>query len=290
MSHRDVPDYDMPENLIPFPHRGPSLSGEVVDQLLAEDAVSTDASADVTPLADLIAALRAPGQPSELSGESAAVSAFSLAMSAGAQHETRRRKVLGPLLGAKIALAAVIGSLAMGGVAAAAYSGSLPEGIQDFAHDTIGAPHSQGQVAQEADDQGEDDASEPADEPTDAENSASESPDGTKSTPVGPDATGPAAFGLCTAFAHSKSHEGANQHSVAYRSLLSAATDAGQTVEEYCATIPHPGSQPSATATPSGGAEPTGVPSVRASAKHSSHHTGKPASHPTGAPSTAAHS
>ena len=289
MSHRDVPDYDMPENLIPLPHHGPSLPGGVVDRLLAEETVSTDEPSDVRLLADLIAALRAQGQPSELRGEAAAVAAFSLARSAEAQHESRRRKMLGPLLSAKIAVAAVIGSLAMGGIAAAAYTGSLPDGVQGFAHDTIGAPQSHGQDAQDADDQADEDATQPSNEPTDPESSASESPGATKTTPVGPDATGPAAFGLCTAFATSKSHEGANQHSVAYQSLLSAATAAGQTVEGYCATIPHPGSKPSPTATPSGAAAPTGEPSARPTPKHSSHPTGRPSSHPTGRPSTPAH-
>ena len=40
-----------------------------------------------------------------------------------------------------VAAAAALGALTLGGVAAAAYTGSLPSSIQRLAHDHIGAPH-----------------------------------------------------------------------------------------------------------------------------------------------------
>jgi hypothetical protein len=56
------------------------------------------------------------------------------------------------------------------------------------------------------------------------------------STPVGPDATGPAAFGLCTAYTHG----GLDVSSTAYASLASAANGASN-IATYCASIPKPG-------------------------------------------------
>ena len=58
---------------------------------------------------------------------------------------------------------------------------------------------------------------------------------------VGPDATGPAAFGLCTAYAHAKAHGTASQKAVAFRDLAAAAGGAAK-IAAYCAAVPHPGS------------------------------------------------
>ena len=54
--------------------------------------------------------------------------------------------------------------------------------------------------------------------------------------PVGPDATGPAADGLCTAFTHG----GLTAFSTGYASLASAAKGASN-IATYCATIPKSG-------------------------------------------------
>lgn len=56
-----------------------------------------------------------------------------------------------------------------------------------------------------------------------------------KDTPIGPDATGPAKKGLCNAYMHSVARgHSQNADAVAFRNLTKAATDAGQTVEEFC--------------------------------------------------------
>jgi hypothetical protein len=60
---------------------------------------------------------------------------------------------------------------------------------------------------------------------------------------VGPDATGPAAFGLCNAWQHSHTHGNSMDHSVAMRNLTRAAGGAGR-IGSYCATVPHPGASP----------------------------------------------
>jgi hypothetical protein len=56
-----------------------------------------------------------------------------------------------------------------------------------------------------------------------------------ESTPVGPDVTGPAQFGLCTAW--SASGKPKNPGAIAFKNLSDAATAAGQTVEEFCAPV-----------------------------------------------------
>lgn len=76
----------------------------------------------------------------------------------------------------------------------------------------------------------------PADVPADA---PSPTPSGSA---VGPDATGPAAFGLCKAWANHAKHDDGKERaagSVAMRNLAEAAGGKAK-VEAYCATVPHP--------------------------------------------------
>jgi hypothetical protein len=136
------------------------------------------------------------------------------------------------LAASKIAAGALAaGTLAVGGTAAAAYTGSLPEPLQQGAHSAIGAPA-----------------------PSASSHAASPSPAPTAkpsetAAPVGPDATGPEAFGLCTAY----SHGGLHSSSTAYASLEAAAKGAAN-IAAYCAKIPAPGQ--SADKKPDDSAEP----------------------------------
>lgn len=160
--------------------------------------------------------------------------------------------MLTSLLSAKAAAAAVA-ALALGGAAGAAYAGALPAPAQQFAHHMIGAPS-----------------------PASSHGSGGQP----TATPVGPDATGPAAFGLCTAYAHAMAHGTAAQKSVAFRNLAAAAQGQAN-IAAYCATVPHPGA-------PHAG-QPTSPPS-HASGPPASHPTGRPTSlpaHPTGRPTSA---
>ena len=64
---------------------------------------------------------------------------------------------------------------------------------------------------------------------------------GTAPSPVGPDVTGPAAVGLCNAFASGQGGtNGGKDNSVAFQNLQQAATAAGQTVDEFCAVVGAP--------------------------------------------------
>jgi hypothetical protein len=61
---------------------------------------------------------------------------------------------------------------------------------------------------------------------------------GTAPSPVGPDVTGPAAVGLCNAYASGQGGtNGGKIDSVAFQNLQDAATAVGQTVDEFCASV-----------------------------------------------------
>jgi hypothetical protein len=164
--------------------------------------------------------------------------------------------VLTPLVTAKAAIAAAV---VLGGAAAAAYTGALPAPAQQFAHNAIGAPSPQPR----------------------------HSPGGQQATAPGPDATGPAAFGLCTAYAHAKTHGTATRKAVAFGNLAAAAGGAAN-IAAYCAAVPHPGHrQPGQPASTSSG-EPASHPSGKPALLPAPHATGKPstvpAAHASGKP------
>jgi hypothetical protein len=163
------------------------------------------------------------------------------------------------LVGAKLAVIAVAGSLSLGGVAAAAVTGTLPGPFHQASGAAASGEPQDGQGASQSAD-----PTESADPTQSADPSASTLPTATPSGsasanpsstagPVGPDATGPAAFGLCHAFGGTKAVTKAGNPSVARRNLLAAATAAGQTIEVYCAGIlGTPTPTTTATPTPTG--------------------------------------
>jgi hypothetical protein len=233
-----------------------------LERLLAADF--DDSSSEVAALLD---ALVAPPTAGELAGEAAVVAAFdqvSAGVSSTRTPTSRRARMLTSLVASKLAIAAATAGVAVAGTAAAAYTGALPDGLQNAAHRTIGAPAAGTDHAGPA-------AAAPSAEPTSSDDATSTgSP---TSTPTGPDATGAAAFGLCTAYTHG----GLATTSVAYTSLVKAAGGDATKIDGYCATVTQPGSAPS---------HPTGSPTSHPTGSPTSHPTGSPTSHPTGSPTT----
>ncbi|WP_262452758.1 protein tyrosine phosphatase [Arthrobacter sp. A2-55] len=145
------------------------------------------------------------------------------------------------LVTSKIAAAALAaGTLAVGGTAAAAYTGTLPTPLQQSAHNILGAPApvpsttlaaSTATTTTEA--AATTEATEKATAGATEEATATESP---LALPAGPDATGPAAYGLCQSFAHG----GLDTSSTAYKSLAIAASGTTN-IATYCAAVPSPG-------------------------------------------------
>ncbi|HEX8093731.1 hypothetical protein, partial [Jatrophihabitans sp.] len=224
-----------------------------------------EAPADSRLLADLMSALTAPTAAGELAGFAEARAAYTTRFAPGSHGRAlqRRPPMRHSLLSPKIAAALATGVLSLGGLGAAAYAGALPDTAQDVAHHVIGAP---------------------ATHPGKGSSHAPEQAGAPTSSPAGPDATGPAAFGLCTAYAHANGQSA--EGSVAFANLATAAGGADK-VEAYCATIVHPGSAAASHATGAPStvpAHPTGQPSTVPA-----HPTGQPSTlpaHPTGQPST----
>jgi hypothetical protein len=142
------------------------------------------------------------------------------------------------LVSSKIALGALaVGTLAAGGTAAA-YTGHLPAALQESAHSIIGAPAPASTGVTTA--------------TSVAASTATPTPVPSATTPVGPDATGPAAYGLCQAYTHG----GLASSSVAYASLVKAANGTAN-ITVYCAAVATPGK--SATHRPTQGSAGTGA-------------------------------
>jgi hypothetical protein len=248
-------DGDMPIFSWSAPGDVPAAGDPAFEALLAGNLLPQDAAPGLRTAAEVIAGLTGAPAISELAGEASALAVFRGAAGMSAEptrSSPRRHPLLTSLLSAKAAAATAVAAVTLGGAAAAAYAGALPASMQKFAHDTIGAPP--------------------------ATHSASPAPSG---SPVGPDATGHAAFGLCTAFAHLKAHGSAQQKAVAFRNLATAAGGAAN-VTAFCAGITHPGTTPPGHPA----SHPTGKPTTLPSQAPASHPTGRPTSHPTGQPTT----
>jgi hypothetical protein len=273
MSGWGVSDADMPN--IPGSQRAdvPELPDGALDALLTRDLVTDEAYAGLQPAAALLAALNAAPQEGELAGHARALAEFRHrgGVPAHARRSARRRsRLLTSLLTAKAAAAAGAAAIALGGgVAAAAYTSTLPAPAQQFAHSVIGAPSPQ-----------------PSHRPGSPQ--PSHRPGTLQATPArtdagGPDATGPAAFGLCTAYAHAKAHGTASQKAMAFRNLAAAAGGAAK-VAAYCTAVPHPGSsrssQPASAPTHPAG-QPASHPTGKPSSQPTPHRTGRPSSAPT---------
>lgn len=174
-------------------------------------------------------------------------------------------------LGASIAGLA----LALGGTAAAAFTGVLPAPAQNLAHTVIGAPAATTSQLSTA-----------TSSPSESSSHTGTPTDRTSNTgPVGPDASGPAALGLCTAWTQHESNgassNGKSDDSAAFKNLAAAAGGADK-IAAYCAGILQ-SARPTAPDASSTGPETS-----------SSHPTGKPSTkptqastgHPIGTPST----
>jgi len=264
MRRRGVSDNDMPSFSSGARWDASGIPDAALAALLAGAAPSPDESAPLQNVADVLAALRVAPLSDEVAGKAAALAQFRQQVDMSSQpNRSRRRRptLLSSLLRAKAATAAAVTLVGMGGVATAAFADALPSSAQQLAHDTIGAPSPHAHSSAHASNNKKSDHG---------------------GTPVGPSASGSAAFGLCTAYAHAKQDGTAAQKAVAFRNLENAAGGAAN-VASFCASVPHPG----ASATPHSGpptSHPTGRPTTHPTGKPTTHPTGPPTTHPTGPP------
>ncbi|MGH3922607.1 MAG: hypothetical protein ACRDTT_07020 [Pseudonocardiaceae bacterium] len=133
---------DVPENLVRLPSPDPVLPERLLAGILCGRPVRAGAAPEALALAELVSALRPQALSHELRGEAAAVAAFRREMSTPGWEEPESRPSRSSV-GAKIAALVLASTAGMGGVAAAAADGSLPEPLQDLAHVLFGAPPAQ---------------------------------------------------------------------------------------------------------------------------------------------------
>lgn len=257
MTRWGVSDGDMPNFSLRAGQPASGVPDAAFAALFTEGTPPDEAPAPVQHVADVLAALRASPASNEAAGKAAALAQFRerVGMSSQPSRPPRRRPtLLSTLLSAKAAATVAVAAVTLGGAATAAFAGALPPTAQKLAHDMIGAP------------------SPHASHTADANNKSNA---GHRGTPTGPSASGPAAFGLCTAYASATQNGTAAQKAIAFRNLEKAAGGAAN-VAGFCAAVNHPGTQttPNSAASAS---HPAGAPT--------SHPTGAPTSHPTGAPS-----
>jgi hypothetical protein len=276
MIGRGVSAEDM--TIIPRPRRAaaeapqPATGSGRHNPLLEDHLVGPSDASDPGRLAALVRALGAPAQPPEWAGQDAT----------GTRPRRHRAAAMAASLAlGRLALTGGVAVAAVGGLAAAGYAGALPTALQGWAHRTIGAPppvHAATGAEQLVTAGPSGTASAPAStHPRSSPAASAEPGDSGRPTaapsgspPVGPDAAGPAGFGLCTAYLHG----GLRPGSVAYRNLAVAAGGPAD-LAGYCATrsaATHP--QPSATTGPSDqpGDQPGGPSGVGAA--HAATHPG----------------
>ena len=259
---------DGPENVLRFPGPDAVLPERLLAGILCGRSVRAGAAPEALVLAELVSALRPSPRHDELRGEASAVAAFRREMS-GQGWEEPVRPPLRPSVSAKIAALALASIVGMGGVAAAAADGSLPDPLQAIAHALFGAPPAQSDGHDGNDDLG---GNAPFPMPTDtATRSPSPGePSATSPTPVPTDVPTPEP---CTP-------------ELALPEPCEVVADAGPEPGDVLEPGPTPTSTPDLDATDSDGsdtASPTPTPSPYASPEPSSgpYFTG----HPTGRPS-----
>jgi hypothetical protein len=187
-----------------------ALDEGTAERLLTGRLDPADAPPGYTPVAALLAAVSAPPDTEELAGQAAVVAVFGTAARSHSPQliDPRRSRVLTKLLTAKVA-ATALGVLMTGGVAAAA-TGNLPAPAQQAAHALLGG----------------------AGVPAPAEATAT-----TRAHPVGPDAAGPAAQGLCRAWSAGQGGQhGSKLDAPAFAALTKAAGSSDQ-IAAYCARV-----------------------------------------------------
>jgi len=216
------PPLEFPEAVLP------AADQDLLDRLLYAQLDPASAPPGYGGLARLLAAVAAPATPQELAGEQLVMAEFRAEMrSHPPTLVPRRTAVPRKLLTIKAAAAALVAVLSIGGVAAAA-GGLLPDQaspVADQAPATTGA----------------DAAAHGLDKAAAAKLGGSANADSTvgqsRTSAVGPDATGTARAGLCRAWqAGQGGDHGRRMDAVAFQALADAAGGADH-IAAYCQDV-----------------------------------------------------
>lgn len=189
------------------------ITSVAADRLLT-GAAQPEPDADAHEVVRLLAALRTPSLSDGVREQEAVASFAGAVAAAPTKLDDMRRGTKASRRTARLAVATAA-FVVLGSTAAAAATGSLPDAAQSavskaLSHVSVDVP--------------DPDASHAADH----------------AGPVGPDATGTAHRGLCTAWAArgtADSDRGASGDSTAFSNLRRAAQDDGKLVKEFCADV-----------------------------------------------------
>src|SRR5664279_3899893 len=130
---------------LPFRRRhGDPADAPQLDELLDAGRVDAVSPPEWQSVSDVLRSAAAATVPSELAGEAAVLAVFRRER-AGLRHRrpqpiARCKTMFSTLLTGRIAAGMIAGVVTVTGAATAAYACVLPSPIQNFAHDTIGAP------------------------------------------------------------------------------------------------------------------------------------------------------
>jgi hypothetical protein len=221
------------------------ISDDDAERLLAGSADVAGVDGGLSDLARLLAAARQMDDPQDQAAADRLLPQLVALVHTGGPDSTHRRSaVIHKIVTGKVAAIAAA-TLLTAGVAAAA-AGSMPA---SSSHANVAVPANASkpdtpttdESIPETDDTEAPEALETADTETAATSDTTaiatedaitaSTPD---STPVGPDVTGPAQFGLCTAW--SASGKPKNPDAIAFRNLIAAAGSA-DAVEGWCAPV-----------------------------------------------------
>jgi hypothetical protein len=230
--------------------RGMTFAGNLdvrtADRLLSGRVAPGDAPPGYAPIAQAVQQVMASPRAVDPAREAATLASVVRVLRSNShlQAPVRRRSLRARVLTVK---AAAIGATMVFGVtAAAAATDTLPAPVQRAVSDA--ASHVGVSIPKQHH----------------HPNSNADGPQGTAGTAKGPDATGSAKYGLCTAYAHGDTATNPDSHkndSVAFVNLQKAAAEAGMSVADYCKTATRPGGGNS-TATTGPGETPTTPPST----------------------------
>ena len=239
----------------------PRISNDDAERLLSGTS-RVDEPRDLADISAIVAALRGPADPSELTSLQSALVAFRAAVVASefdpSTARTRsmfKKRLTGKTLAA-IGVVTLVsaGAAAAGGLVPTPFSAPRPsitkttEGDDDDQGDEIVVADALDSTTTSTEVDA-DDQDEAAETETDAATAGADAPD---STDQGPDVNGPAKFGLCTAFAARTKHDEETTTTAAatppaepvaetsdlplpFQKLTDAATTAGQSVADFCA-------------------------------------------------------
>jgi hypothetical protein len=240
------------------------IDDDTADRLLSGEVAPEDAPPDLGAVARVVQAARYPTS-TNAARESATVAAIVEALHSGSLPDAlpRRKRMLARMLSAKVAAVAAVGVL--GATAAAAATNTLPDRAQSAisraaSHVGLSIPHPHGHAYGLT-------KTHPANPATTGNSGA-----------VGPDASGPAQFGLCTAYASGNATTNPHSHktkSVAFTNLQTAADKAGMSVADYCKAATPPATETTTTTV-----------DKNAPAAPKSHNANRPSSTPVGPPAS----